>query len=98
MDVWSFEIGPPDAPSVAGSCLVRSGEMICQLLPLSEDLNTTFDPTYSTLGSCGEFMIGNVHWKRYFESLASWPMGFNGHGSSRARSPVARFCMSITPL
>src|SRR3954462_14811438 len=97
MDVWSLLIGPPDAPSVAGWCFVRSGEMPVQSFPLFVLLNTTFEPTYSTFGSCGEFMIGNVHWKRYFESAASWPMGLSGQGSRRARSPVAWFWLSITP-
>ena len=86
-----------DAPSVDGSFRVRSGDTIFHVCPRSDERKSTLAPAYSTFASFGEFMIGKVHWKRYFESLASCPMGFRGQGSRRIDTPVRLFCMSSTP-
>src|SRR5947208_1645879 len=79
--VWSRVIGPPETPSIAGSCRVRSGEIGVQLCPSFTDLNSALPPMYNTRGSCGEIKSGAVHWKRYFPSPAGCPSGLSGQGS-----------------
>src|SRR6476660_7781676 len=59
--VSSRVIGPPESPIVDGSWRVRSGLMRVQLRPALVVFHTCCDPTYSTLGSVGEYTIGNVH-------------------------------------
>src|SRR5262245_46824835 len=62
--VWSFVIGPPDGPSVFGSCRVRSGLILVQLFPSVVLAQRCCEPTYSVFGPFREYTIGNVHWKR----------------------------------
>src|ERR1051326_3405682 len=78
--VLSLVMGPPEETCLLLSLRVRSGLIICQLMPSSLDLNSTWAAKYSALGSCGEKTMGSVHWKRYFWSAAAAPMGFTGHG------------------
>src|SRR5947207_14500588 len=86
--VLSLVMGPPEATCLLLSLRVRSGLMICQLMPSSVDLNSTCAAKYSALGSCGEKAIGSVHWKRYFWSAAAAPMGLIGQGVTFFVSPV----------
>ena len=44
--------------------------MTVQLFPPFVVLCTTFEPAYTTFELCFETMIGKVHWKRYFRSMA----------------------------
>ena len=69
----SLTSGPPDGACFAASSRVRSGLICSQLFPSSVDRNSTLAATYSTLGSCGEYWIGKVHWKRYFIAPAPEP-------------------------
>ena len=67
-------MGPPEGSRVEGSWRVRSGLMASQLSPWSVERNTMLPVTYRTLESCGENLMGYVHWKRYFMSLAPQPV------------------------
>src|SRR5262249_30878413 len=80
--VLSLVMGPPEATCLLFSLRVRSGLMICQLMPSSVDLNSTCAAKYRVLGACGENTMGSVHWKRYFWSAAAAPMGLIGKGVS----------------
>jgi len=71
--VMSRVIGPPDGPSVTGSCTVRSGLIACQLAPPSVVLKTRCAVAYSVLRWFGENTIGKVHWKRWGTSAAAYP-------------------------
>src|ERR1043165_1021264 len=57
----SFVIGPPDDACFDLSLRVRSGLMICQLLPSSVDLKSTLAAVYSVFGSCAEKSNGKFH-------------------------------------
>src|ERR1051326_211878 len=59
--VLSLVMGPPAATCLLLSLRVRSGLMICQLMPWSLVLNSTCAAKYKVLGSCGENTIGSVH-------------------------------------
>src|SRR5262249_43718364 len=78
--VLSLVIGPPEATCLLFSLRVRSGLMICQLMPASVVVNSTCAAKYRVLGACGENTMGSVHWKRYFWSAAAAPMGLIGQG------------------
>src|SRR5215467_8483385 len=78
--VLSLVMGPPEATCLLLSLRVRSGLMICQVMPPSVVLKSTCAAKYRALGSCGEKTIGSVHWKRYFWSAAAAPIGLIGHG------------------
>ena len=71
-------MGPPEGPRVRGSLRVRSPLMMSNDWPSLVDRNSTFAPTYSTFGSCGEITIGKVHWNRSVMSMDEYPMGLFG--------------------
>ena len=60
----------PAAVIFCGSCVERSGLMICQWLPPSLVLNSTFDPRYSACGSTGEKISNPRHGAKWQRRLA----------------------------
>src|ERR1700675_3183345 len=60
----SSGVDPPEIPCRLLSFRVRSGLIICQLLPPSVVTCTNWLPTYTLLWSCGEIVIGNSQLKR----------------------------------
>src|SRR6266513_1842697 len=66
-------VRPPELPIRVLSLRVKSGLMICQLLPPSAVTCTYWLPTYTLLWSCGEMAVGNSQLKRYFTSAAGAP-------------------------
>src|SRR5215469_4121979 len=66
-------VRPPEICWRDLSLRVRSGLMICQLLPPSVVACTNWLPTYTLLWSCGEIVTGNSQLKRYFTSAAGAP-------------------------
>src|SRR6202030_2711257 len=66
-------VSPPEICCRLLSLRVRSGLMICQLLPPSVVTCTNWLPTYTLLWSCGEMRIGNSQLKRYFTSAVGAP-------------------------
>src|SRR5688572_2674078 len=84
-------IGPPEWPIVFGSCRVRSGLIRSQLCPPLVVFQTCCDEVYSTFGSTGEKMIGNVHCHRSLRALDGSPENIRGYGLTSRRWPVRRF-------
>src|SRR5436305_303705 len=97
MPVLSLVMGPPAACCLLLSLRVRSGLMICQLVPWSVVLKSTCAAKYKALGSWGEKAIGSVHWKRYFWSAAAEPIGFKGQGVTFLICPVWWSYLVISP-
>src|SRR5262249_6345837 len=75
-------VSPPELPIRLLSLRVRSGLMICQLLPPSVVMCTNWLPTYTLLWSCGEMVMGNSQLKRYLTSAAVAPETVSGHTST----------------
>src|SRR5215467_1193288 len=75
-------VSPPEICIRLLSLRVRSGLMICQLLPPSVVACTNWLPTYTLLWSCGEIVTGNSQLKRYFTSAAGAPEVVSGHTST----------------
>src|ERR1700740_3319649 len=75
-------VSPPEIPIRLLSFRVRSGLMICQLLPPSVVTCTNWLPTYTLLWSCGEIVTGNSQLNRYFTSAAVAPETSSGHTST----------------
>src|SRR5215470_18705093 len=75
-------VRPPELPIRLLSLRVKSGLMICQLLPPSEVTCTYWLPTYTLLWSCGEIATGNSQLKRYLTSAAVAPETVSGQTST----------------
>src|SRR5262250_3143308 len=75
-------VSPPEICWRLLSLRVRSGLMICQLLPPSVVTCTNWLPTYTLLWSCGEIVTGNSQLKRYFTSAAVAPETLTGQTST----------------
>ena len=81
---------PPDDSCFDRSLVDRSGEMIVHVCPPLVVRWITCEPTYTVLWSCGEIVIGKVHWKRYFRSFGATPYPASGHGSTARDMRVCR--------
>src|SRR5437764_5034364 len=66
-------VRPPELPIRLLSLRVKSGLMICQLLPPSVVTCTNWLPTYTLLWSWAEMAMGNSQLKRYLASAAGAP-------------------------
>src|SRR5215469_1092068 len=88
-------VRPPELTIRVLSLRVRSGLMICQLLPPSVVTCTNWLPTYTLLWSWGEMAIGNSQLKRYFTSAAGAPATYSGH-TSTSRSWCVRSSKRVT--
>src|SRR6266852_1280635 len=75
-------VSPPEICIRFLSFRVRSGLMICQLLPPSVVTCTYWLPTYTLLWSCGEMVTGNSQLNLYFTSAALAPDTVSGHTST----------------
>src|SRR5512135_2163044 len=87
----SCVIGPPDSAIVLASCGVRSSLIACQVWPPSVVFHTRCDEVYSTFGSIGEKMMGNVHCQRSFTALDGSPEKKRGYAPTSLSSDVRRF-------
>ena len=65
--------------------------MIGQLCPSFVRQKSRLPPTYIVFGSCGEIMIGKVHWNRYLMSSDEISIGCRAT-DSRAEEPVRCPC------
>src|SRR5215469_5530310 len=88
-------VSPPEICWRLLSLRVRSGLIICQLLPPSVVTCTSWLPTYTLLWSWGEMAIGNSQLKRYFTSAAGAPATYSGH-TSTSRSWCVRSSKRVT--
>src|SRR5207253_8750173 len=75
----------------------RSGLIGLNVCPSSSVWKMTLLPTYIRRGLPGEITIGNVHWKRYLASAASWPIGLLGHGFTSRSKPFLMFFLVSKP-
>src|SRR5690349_2879564 len=66
-------VTPPELCWCVVSFRVRSGLSTLQLAPPSVVRCTNWLPTYTRRWSCGEIMIGNVQFQRYFKSAGRQP-------------------------
>jgi hypothetical protein len=73
-------MGPPECPSVFGSCFVRSPLIRVQSSPLFVVFQTCWVAVNRTLGSAGEKTIGYVHCTRSGIALAGSPENMRGNG------------------
>jgi hypothetical protein len=90
-------IGPPEGPSVFGSCRVRSGLIRRQLSPPSVVRQTCCDDTYSARGFTGEKRIGYVHCQRSLSTADSSPWNMRGYGLTSRSCPVRRLSFDSSP-